>query len=437
MLFNKAPTYTIISMLLLSFVLFSCTDSSTGVDTEEDTAVINGSIAESSSQSKQFSADNSASVFTVTAARVSSDGSIQTIEGTETQASSSGQFTLEVDVSMSDHIVVMAENGSTELMGFISTEIENNQSYILKPLDSESTAETKVFARVVAEGKTNLVNKTDIELAITGTIAGEVKTNASAASVLAKGIIAAAEARAEFMAEKASENSAELAKELKANAQFQFEAALDAAGSAEERKAAFDVLVEASIDAYAEAGLEIENVVKLIHLKKNQISESAVETTTNIENGVRLALSFYSAVALDKAMTAKAELSNASEQTVEAIVQAGVDMKAEIESNSGASGEISAVFENYREEVRAAFEGDSSAEASVILTADIEVNADGGAKAEFENMLKVLLTLNSVTEAYTEFYTKVYSSVETAAQAHAEVNLEVSTEIVILMNLFS
>jgi hypothetical protein len=437
MINSKTSLFTIFSFFIFMLVFNACSDNSTGVGTDEETATINGSVAENSAGGESLTAAKAGTAYVVSAARISSNGSIETIEGTETEVDGDGRFTLAVDAETASYIVVVAENSSGSLMGYTAARVENNQSYTIKPLNAESTAETMVFANIVSEGQADVVSRSDIELAVSQGAADEIKSNSDAAAELSAAVVEAAEARAEFFAEKETDASLSLAQELKTEAHVQYEAALDAAATAEDRKEARDVFVEASVDAYAEAGVEAENIAKLIHLKTEVIKNSAGNISTEAMNSIRVSLSLYAAAALDRAMIAKAEASNSSEATVQAVADAGAELKAEIESGSGAENEINATFENYREEVRAAFENDTSAEAVVILAVDTEVNAQGGAKAEFSNKLKSLLGTSSVTEAYAEFYTAVYSSVEAAAEADAEINIEAATEIVILMNLFS
>lgn len=437
MLPNKTCFYTFISIILFALTFSACTDSPTGVESEEDTATIHGSVDDNSSQAKSLSSNSSSSAYVVMAGTVNSDGSISMIEGSETEVSADGSFSMEVNVETANHIVVIAESSSAEFKGFISSELENNQNYTLKPLNAESTAETEVFIEVVTEGAAEIVQKSDIQLAVDAEAAAELSGNSSAVAEVATALKAYAEARAEFFAEKASETALELAAELRAEAQLQLETALDAAGSESEREAAIEAFVEASAEAYAEAGLSLEDVSKLLHLKIEVIEQNAANLSAEVKNKIRKALSVYASAGLEIAMNAQAESSNASESTVEAIVEAGVQLRSEIESSSGASGEIRAAFDQYHEEVRAAFENDSSAEASVVVTVGAEINANGAAKAEFHSMLDVLFNLSMVTEPYTEFRSAVLASVEAASEGNSEVQSEAVTSIIVLMNLHS
>lgn len=437
MINSKTSLFTIFSFFIFMIVFNACSDNSTSVGTDEEKATINGSVTESSAGGESLTANKTGSAYVVSAAKISSNGSIETIENTETEVDGDGRFTLAVDAETASYIVVVAENSSGRLMGYTAARVENNQAYTIKPLNAESTAETMVLANIVSEGHADVVSRSDIELAVSHGAAAEIKSNSSAAAELSTAVVEATQARAEFFAEKAADASLSLAQELKTEAHVQYKAALYAADTAEDRQEAWDAFVEASIDAYAEAGVEVENIAKLIHLKTEVIKNSAGNISTEAMNSIRASLSLYAADALDRAMLAKAGASNSSEATMQVVADAGAELKVEIESGSGTENEINAMFENYREEVRAAFENDTSAEAAVILTVDTEVNAQSGAKAEFNNKLTSLFGTSSVTEAYAEFYTAVYSSVEAAAEADAEVNIEVATEIVILMNLFS
>ena len=436
---------SVISILTLMFLFMftACSDNGTGVDpdspdngTDGPAATINGSVDESS-QSKVQSGETTAEAGVVSAARINSSGSVEIIEGTETEVDASGRFSLQVDAEVSDHIVIVAETAEGQVMGFISAEIENNQSYTIKPITAESSAETAVFAEIVANGKANIVQKSDIEVAVNTSAAADINASSSAAAEVAAAISNSAEARAEFIAEFESDASFNQAAELIADAQFQLESNLDAAASDDERKAAFDAFLEAKVNAYAESGMEMSNIGKMFHLQAEVKQNTFSSASADIENSARASVSVLAAIAIDNAVNAKVQASGASDATVSAIADAGVNLRAELESSSGAAAEIETAFETYHQEVRAAFESDSSTEAAVIVTVDAEINVNGGVKSTFESSLSGLLDLGTLTEVYADFTSSVQSSVETQSEVIGEVDVKTVTDIVVLINLFS
>lgn len=428
---------------MVLFVFTACSDNSTGVDsngpdngTNGSAATINGSVDESS-QSKVQSGETSAEAGVVSAARINSSGSVEIIEGTETEFNASGRFSLQVDAGVSDHIIVVAETAEGEVKGFISAGIENNQSYTIKPLNAESNAETAVFAEVIANGKADVVQKSDIEVAVRGNAAADINSSSSAAAEVAAAVSNSAEARAEFISEFESDARFNLAAELIADAQFQLESNLDVAASDDERKAAFDAFLEAKVNAYAESGMEMSNIGQMFHLQAEVKQNTFSSVSADVENSARASVSVLAAIAIDNAVNAKAQASGASDATISAIADAGVNLRAELESSSGAETEIENAFETYHQEVRAAFESDSSTEATVIVTVDAEINVNGGAKSSFKSSLSGLLDLGLLTDAYADFTSSVQSTAEAESDVIGEIDVETVTDIVVLINLFS
>lgn len=419
--------------------MISCSDNGTGVDTNGSAATINGSVESESSQSKLAAGETATEGTVVTAARVTSNGSIETIQGTETEVDASGRFSLEVDASAVNHVVIVAESSAGETKSFISAEIENGQSYTVKPINAETTAETYVFAEIVAGGSADIVQKSDIELAVQSNAAAAINSSSSAAAEIAAGLSNSAEARTEFFAEFTADaqSNIEQAFELMAAAQFQYESNLDAATSANEKEAAFDAFVDAKLHAYSEAGLDISTTAKMLHMQTEVVQNSMSGVSSEIRNSVRASTSLFASLAIESAVNANAQASGVSETTMNAIVDAGVNLRNEIRSSSGASAEIEGAFETYHSDVRAAFESDGSTEATVIVTVDAEINAVGGAKLIFENALNGVVDANILLDIYTSFVSDVESRVEAQAEVHGDVDVSVITEIIVLINLFS
>lgn len=437
-MFLKYKLGTILSFILI-IGLAACSDSSTGVSDDQE-ATIHGSIDTNQSQAKAQTSNSNVEGTTVTAARITTDGSFETIAGTETEANASGEFSLQVDVNAANQIVVIAEHSEGELRGFISAEIENNQSYRLKPLNGESTAETAVFAEIVSAGNADIVWKTDVETVIRPETAAEINAESSASADIATAITNYAEARAEFFAEAADGNSEailEQSADLIAEAQFEYETNAEAAANSEDLRAAFKSLIDAKIEAYTEAGAQAGEVATMIHMQKNALHNSITNQSEEIQSSVRASASLYAATAVDFAAQTNAEASGMSETTVSAIADAGADLKTEIEASSGASSEIEAAFEAYHEEVRTAMENDSNVEAQVIVDIDAEINSNGGAKFVFENAISGVIDANLLGDIYTAFTSSVESEVESRNEELGELDLEAMAELFILINLYS
>jgi hypothetical protein len=440
MLFKNYLTISI-SVILLSFtIITACSDNgTTGVDDEDEQgAVINGSVENGASQEKSMNAETEVEGTTVWAARITSEGSFEAISDTETEADASGDFSLTVDANTANQIAIIAEHGGQELKGFISAQIENGQSYTLKPINAESSAETEVFALVVAEGKADVVHKSDIETAISANSGAEIHSSSTAIEEVAAAVKNSADARGGFFAEFESDVDAKLNQyfETMTDVQFEYESAVSSSASSDERGAALDAFADAKVNAYTEADFDVATVAKYLHMQTKVMQNSMSSASASVRNDVRANTSLLAAIAVDEAVRTRAEASGMSESTISVIAEAGSALRAGVSGSSGAEAEISAAFETYHEEVRSAMENDSAVEASIIIAIDTEINAAGGAKLLFESDLSGLLNVQSLNEVYADFTTSVRNTVETQSELIGEADAEVLADILILINLF-
>jgi hypothetical protein len=431
---------TIVLFALLSFTACS-DDNSTGNDgdeTPESQATINGQLED------EFAKTSSASKAkvegaVVTAATVSSSGSIEMMDDTETEVQSSGEFTLELDASAAEDVVVVAEHEGEQLMGYISAEVENGSSYTIKPIDVESSAETDVFAQVKSEGNADIVHKSDIETIVTSNSAADIYGDASATADVAAAVSNSAEARAEFFGEfsEDAESDIDAYFETMTDAQFSYESTLNSSSSMDEEEAAFEAYLETKVNAYSETSLDEKQTAEFLHANGMVALKSMSSVSSEVESEARNSSSTMIAIATDNAVQARAEASGMSDETISAIADAGVTLRSEVRGSGGAEGTISAAFETYHEEVRAALESDSSVEGTAVVTIDTEINAAGGVKASFHSALTGLVDLSGLTDLYIDFDNDVNAIVETNSALIGDIDAEILSDIMVLINLSS
>jgi hypothetical protein len=431
---------TIVLFALLSFTACS-DDNSTGNDgdeTPESQATIKGQVED------EFAKTSSASKAkvegaVVTAATVSSSGSIEMMEATETEVQSSGEFTLELDASAAEDVVVVAEHEGEQLMGYISAEVENGSSYTIKPIDVESSAETDVFAQVKSEGNADIVHKSDIETIVTSNSAADIYSDASATADVAAAVSNSAEARSEFFGEfsENAESDIDAYFETMTDAQFSYESTLNSSSSMDEEEAAFEAYLETKVNAYSETSLDEKQTAEFLHANGMVALNSMSSVSSEVESEARNSSSTMIAIATDNAVQARAEASGMSDETISAIADAGVTLRSEVRGSGGSEGTISAAFETYHEEVRAALESDSSVEGTAVVTIDTEINAAGGVKASFHSALTGLVDLSGLTDLYIDFDNDVNAIVETNSALIGDIDAEILSDIMVLINLSS
>jgi len=427
--------YSILT-LIIAFTAFGCSLNSS--DNNEERATINGSVEEETAQQK--SKISNIEGATVTAAQVSSNGSLEMMDGVETETNASGNFTLDVDVESAQNIAIIAEKEGKTWMGYLSSKVENGNSYTLKPINSESSAETEVFTKLVASGNADIVNKADVESVVSSQVAAQIRSNVSYATTIATGLKNAAEARAEYYNETlGSESQAALEStfEAMAQAQFQLESELATAASAEQRAEARDAFVESSVNAYLNAGLDASSSAKAIEMWSRIFVNSLTSVSSEVEDNARMQTSVLVAAAIDGAVRAEAEASNMSETSRQAIIDAGIQLRSAVKASAGVASDIKAAFDEYHEEVRSTMENDAAFEASVIIEIDTEINSPSGAKSSFTSSISSVLNASTVVNTYQTFYSDINGIVETTMNGAGQTEIETVTELMILINLAS
>ena len=432
MLTNKFYKYPIM-ILMLAVIGFACSDS----NNNSDSATVNGSVEQSQAKAKTLTEGTVVTMATVTA-----NVSINTIEGAETTTDANGKFSLSFDASTAQNYVVVAENNGAEAMGFLSTQVENGQSIQLKPIDTESTAESNVFARLVAQGDADLVTKSDIEAMVTSTNESEVRNSASLASQFAVALASSAEARADFFANEVEGNGEEKLNatlEILADAQTRLEADLSAASSTQAETEAYDLFLETSANAFVSAGVEANKAAQAIEIWGRVLVNNINSASTEIKNSVRSQTSIMAGIAIDAAVRAEAEASEMSNESKQAIADAGVQLKAALRTAVGVKADVEAAFENYQEEVQTAMENDSSIEANFVVSVNTEINSQTGAKTIFENAISSTTSADVALTVFATFFSDVQSTSEDNASATSmsSATLEAATNIIILTNLAS
>ncbi|NBC02770.1 MAG: hypothetical protein GVY20_03600 [Bacteroidetes bacterium] len=447
---NKTTMYSkfnliIVTVLVLALFNFTaCSDdNSTGSDyngeTPESQATINGQVEDDFAKSSSTAKTKDIQGTVVTAATISSGGSVEMMEDTETEVESSGEFTLEFDAGTAEDVVVVAENEGEELKGFISAGVENGSSYTIKPLDLESSAETDVFAQVKSEGNAEIVHKSDIEPIVTSGNAAEIYGDGSATVDVAAAVSNSAEARAEFFSEFSENAESEIDTyfESLTDAQFSLESTLNSSSSIDEEEAALDAYLETKVNAYSEADLNEKQTAEFLHAQGNVIVNSMSSVSSDVKSGARHSTSTMIAIATDNAVQASAEASGMSDATISAIADAGVSLRSDVQSSGGSENSIEAAFETYHDEVQGAMESDFSVEGTAVVTIDTEINAAGGVKAGFNSTLSGLVDVSSLTDLYINFDNDVDAIVDANSALIGDIDAEVLSDIMVLINLSS
>lgn len=424
---RKLKSTTLI--LGLAVLGFSCSDS----DNNSESATISGKV-ENGNQ-KVVAADGTV----VSAARITSSGSVQSIDGTEVDIEASGRFNVAVNADAYQNIVVQAKSEAETHMGYVAAKLENGSSYTIKPIDTESSAETKVFAELVSSGNADIVNKSEIEAVVTSNSAATVNSSTSESSRIATALSNSARVRAEFFEsefEGESEAKMEAVTSAMIDAQTQLESQLNSSNSVEARQEAYATFRTSFTEAYLNAEMKASTAAKIVEMWGRVFINSISNASAEVKSEMNTQVSLLTATIIDTAVKAEMEAAGAEQSSRDAVVQAGVTLKSEINASAGVMSEIRAAFETYHNEVRTALENDSNFSASAIVAVDSEINSNSGAKSSFDSSISATVSANLVINIYNSFYNSIESTVESNVSG-SETKLDAVTELMILINTAS
>lgn len=422
----KAILFTVIASLSLN-----CNDS--GSSSSTDSATIQGRVDDNNNGKISGTSD----VSTVTAAYINAQGSVEAIEGTEVETDASGNFELAVNADMHQNIIVKAQSETQASYGYVSGTVENGNSYTVKPINAESSAETKVFAKLVASNESETVSKAEVEMAVNADAASEINSDVTIAAEVASSLSSAAEVRTEYIESESGSESSNKINALNSGfieAQGNLNARLNASATAQERAQAYSEFRTDILATFETAGFESSSRAKVLEMWSRTYLNASASTESSVRNETYTELSLITAEAVDIAVKAKAE--NLDESTQSSIAGAGATLKTEIETEVSTAAEVRASFESYYEEVKTALENDSHVSATIVSEIDTQINSTQGAKTIFDASIAATVNSSVVVDVYTTFFTGVETTVENLT-VNADVSTEVLAEIMIMSNLSS
>ncbi|HET6527433.1 MAG TPA: hypothetical protein VFG39_01645 [Balneolaceae bacterium] len=443
MRFKQIPN--LIFILALTIVGFACSDSST--DMQPETATVNGRVASNEVASKSASSAHNKTIAVegavVTAARITSDGSLHTISGAKAETNAEGEFSLQINMEAvgdaADRVIIMAETESRQWKAYISGELESGSTIELSPLNVESSGEASVYQQLVASGKTDMVTKADVEAFVGTQAAAELKGDTEAAAGFAAALAAEAHARSQFFADHAIEITGQQRNEIenaKAEALAELNARLYASASESAHAEAFDAFLHAMANVYVDAGVDAAAYAKAKEMSTQILIKNALQLSSNAKAEVRTSARTLVAIAIDHAVQASLKAANAAETSIQAAVQAGTQLQSGIKAKITASkSELDAMFEAYNAAIVDILQQEFAANAQVMAGINSEINSTGGIKAALEATIQASLSTDVIVAAYSTFYTKVKAIVDDQFRTATETEAQLVTDVMILINI--
>lgn len=435
--------------MALAIIGTACDMNSDTTGPGEETAAVEGRVENNDTQNKNKSFSSGPTTAaavegaTVTAARISSDGSFETISGAEAETNADGEFTLNIDAEAisgsGQEIVVMAEKSSQKWKAFVTAKLESGTTVQVQPLTVESSGEADVYSELVAEGNAEMVSKADVEAYIGAKASSEIKSNSEAAATFAEALAAEAKARTDFYADQSAEITEEQKQQImeaKTEAQLQLESNLNSASSVEEKQAAMDAFAKAIIKAHIDADVNAELYAKAKEMSGRVFVKHCSDISAEVSSEARTNAALISSYAIDAAVQTRMKAAEVSDSSIQAAAEAAVTLRSDLMSMSEATKEdIDAAFETYNEAVVEALSQEFSASSDTITNINLQINESNGAKASLESSIEASLDTQVIADAYSTFYSDVNTMVDETFTSGSEAEVELVADIMILINL--
>jgi len=439
---NKLKKYlTLVLIPLIMFTFSACSDDDNPVDTgNESSAKIQGRVVGTSGFSKTNGLNQISGIegAVVTVARVQSNGSLTTISNASVVTNAEGKFIVETNSVNERNLVVVAAKGNAEWKAVVSSSTTPGSTATCPPLSDETTAEAEVYARVIANGKGNVVSYSDIQYYIDSKVAAEIKGNATLISQVAAALNAEAEAKAKACADsyfQVSSTAIQTINNAKAEAQAQLEASLYAAGENQSSyDAAFETYQQAIINAYVNAGVEKSKCAKIIEISNDEMMRASASLSAQAKIALRKSSAKRKAYACRKAQEEECDSAGAQPAQKNAVINAGINLEASIDAAVSAD-EIDAAFEAYHNTVVEQLRITLNSHAAAITSIDATINSAAGLRAVLLTSLAAAVSTDAVVNAYITFYNNVKTLVETQMSAATSAQIKAATEVLVLANM--
>jgi hypothetical protein len=341
---------------------------------------------------------------TVVAARVTSDGALDALDGQAT-TDADGAFTLTTE-GTTDAVVLTATEGSDfRARALLEAGAARSGTLTASPLTVETTAEADVYLDLRA--RSSAATAADVVFYVTGEVAERIDANETTAAEFAAAIDAIVEAEAAY---DGTGDRADEVEDERTQAYATLRASLAAATTADARRAASRAYEAAYAGAAAEAGAtaEVQTGAALAAAK------AAVRFSTDLPTAVSFSLErqarIYATQAAALAAEAAFRTNGAETSRLNALAAARTTLLTEV-VNAADPQAVAAAEATYRAAVRAELAAETD-----LTQGQIEVgqNATASARASLETALSTATTTGAVATAVEAFYASARSAVAAA-----------------------
>lgn len=379
----------------------------------------------------------------VTVARLDAGGELEDVTAAGALTGASGEFVVETGIETGEgarpDIVVVAAQGGTAWKAVVSGNLRHGATANVRPLTAASTLEAEIYARMMSQGKASAASYAELRAMVDAELAALVETNdVIAVNGLAAAVAAQAEAR-EAVATDVSLGAGEtqfdavVAAELEAA--IALDAALHAAGGGEaETRAATEAWLQALLLAQTQAGAGLAAGAKSRQVAAAALAEAAFGLNAEVRAALHRRAALTGALLVAAATRAQFQALAAGEGALEAVADAGVLLRFQVESAADVEA-IEAACAQYHDTIVAELGASLGAHEAGLLSADAE--AGGALKTALETRLAIAFTTQDVVEAYLEYFAAVRAEVESSLAGAGAGTISAAAEALIAVNMYS
>lgn len=400
MILRNPQSIGLAAVIALALLITGCDDATgPGIDGE---TTFKGQVTNDAGFGKT-AADVEGAV--VTASNVAASGSTNRLEGQAT-TNAEGRFELNAQ-DAGDEVVLEATKNSFTSKAMVYT--EGRTSVSTMPMTTETHGEADVFVEARQQDDEDDVTMSDVAVYVTQEIAAEAAANAQTASNVAATIVAEARTRKDYMREDAGDDDdVEEAREQENRAFVDLQTALSVSTSASAQAAAIEAFEQALIEAYTNAGIDLETQAKARQASRAAVVRFSGSVSSNVRFHLRKRAEILAALATSEAVEASFRANGATSARLDALQQAQSTFIASLRTATSASAVADAKAE-YASKVENELAAEIGVNATTITAADAALSA---ARTTLELALTTASTARAVARAHATFYT----SAEAAAR---------------------
>lgn len=440
---NKYSIKQLFVGILTSAIIFTaCSNDDNPLESGGSSAKVAGRISSNSGMTPALNkSGNAETTFSsiqgasVILAQVQVDGSLKTVSTQQVQTDANGKFVLETNLSGAENLIIVATQGEAELKAIVSSKVQTGSTVYSPPLTIESTAESNLYIKLVAQGKANSIDAADLKVLINAQGAAHIKGNASAEAELIKAL----EAQSQTYVKAAGNSYFGLtSSQIQAmmHARGEAKAKLDAAlYNSSDSEVEYENIVN-DYEAYIFANSTVNSTVyaELIRIG----ATTFINASVNMNANGRLAVlqSYYKryAFVLSVAMKQQFQAAGASDAQVNAVVSAGAALYNSIKTSANYDQMVSA-FVQYRLAIKSQLKLVLSAYATSIEAIDTSINGTASAKAILSASIVGSISLDILINAYVTFFNSVKTTTQFALVGATTTQINAASQIMILANM--